>query len=229
MAEKIEKTELYGVFKVMRGKKEVFLTRNLVNGEIVYDEELIKDEKVEYRTWDPWKSKLCASIVKGSPNVGIKQGSVVLYLGCSTGTTVSHISDIVGKNGLIFAVDIAPRVLRDLVFLCERRWNIAPILESANNVDGLKDKVCVVDIVYQDIAQRDQAEIFLKNCRKFLRPGGYALLAVKARSVDVAKKPKQVFKEVRDIISKELALIDSRKLIPYQKDHCMFICKKKEE
>ena len=62
----------------------------------------------------------------------------------------------------------------------------------------------------------------------FLKNDGYALLAVKARSIDVTKQPKQIFKEVREKLEKNLIIIDYRELEPFQKDHCMFICKKKE-
>ena len=70
-------------------------------------------------------------------------------------------------------------------------------------------------------------EIFLKNINAFLKKDGYALLAIKARSIDVTKQPKQIFKEVMERLDKEMIIVDYRTLEPYQKDHCMFICKKK--
>ena len=60
----------------------------------------------------------------------------------------------------------------------------------------------------------------------FLKEKGYALLAIKARSIDVTKNPKEIFKQVRAELDKELIIIDSRILDPYQRDHCMFVCKK---
>ena len=150
-----------------------------------------------------------------------------MYLGASTGTTVSHVSDIVGKDGFIFALDFAPRVVRDLVFVAEQRKNIAPILADANQPQKYIDKISQVDIVYQDIAQRNQLGIFLKNVNLFLKNGSYALLAVKARSIDVTKRPKAIFAEIKQKLEKEVTIIDYRTLEPFELDHCMFICKKR--
>ena len=175
---------------------------------------------------DVSRSKLAATILKGSSNVGIRQGDSILYLGSSTGTTVSHVSDMVGNDGIIFAVDIAPRVMRELVFLSHARKNIVPVLADSSKTDILKERVSAVDVLYQDVAQKNQVEIFLKNASMFLKEGGYALLALKSRSIDVTKQPKRVYKEVLEQLEKHLKVIDYRELDPFQKDHAMFICKK---
>ncbi|MBW2983557.1 fibrillarin-like rRNA/tRNA 2'-O-methyltransferase [Candidatus Woesearchaeota archaeon] len=225
---KVNKSKIFEVYETKMGKRRsILLTKNLTPGKTVYDEKTFKDEGVEYREWNPQKSKLAASILKGTPNTGIRVGDVILYLGSSTGTTVSHVSDIVGREGFIFALDLAPRVMRELVFVCEARKNIAPVLADANNPMSYADKVCQADVLYQDVAQKNQVDIFLKNIDLFLKKGGYALLAVKARSIDVTKKPKQIFRQVKEQLEEEVTIIDYRELEPYQKDHCMFICKKK--
>ena len=223
----MRKSRIFEVFEQRKGKRTSLYTQNLVPGKKVYGEDLVTMEGVEYREWNHNRSKLAAAILKGSPNIGMRKGDTVLYLGASSGTTPSHVSDIVGKKGFVFALDFAPRVVRQLVYLCEERENITPILGDANKPDTYADKVCLVDVVYMDIAQRNQEEIFLKNCKAFLKKEGYALLAVKARSIDVTKKPRQIFEKVRKVIEKELTIIDSRILDPFEKDHCMFICKKK--
>jgi fibrillarin-like pre-rRNA processing protein len=215
------------IFEVFQDKKRRIYTKNINPGKKVYDERLIKQEGLEYREWNPKKSKLAASILKGTPNMGIRKGDIILYLGCSTGTTPSHISDILGAEGFLFGLDFAPRMMRDFVFLCEQRKNMTALLEDANHPERYKDRVCKVDVVYQDVAQRNQSEILLKNCDMFLKDGGYAIIAVKARSVDVTKRPKAVFDQVRKEIERELIIIDYRLLDPFEKDHCMFICKKK--
>ncbi len=214
------------IFEVYRDSKDRLYTINLVPGKKVYDERLVKDG-VEYREWNPRKSKLAATILKGSTNIFIRKGDVVLYLGCSTGTTVSHVSDIVGKEGFVFALDFAPRVMREMVFVAEDRKNIAPILGDANKPESYIGRVSEVDVVYQDIAQRNQVDIFLKNVNMFLKKEGYALLAIKARSIDVTKKPRALFAEVRQRLDKEMTIIDSRILEPYEMDHMMFILKHK--
>ena len=221
----ITKSRIFEVYEE-KGRGKLY-TVNLNPGKGVYDEQLIKQNNIEYREWDAYGSKLATVILNGCRNIFLRKDDVVLYLGSASGTTVSHVSDIVGKEGFVFAVDIAPRVMRDLIFNCEGRKNIAPILESANHTKMLGERVSAVDVIYQDIAQKDQVEIFLKNVNTFLKKDGYAIIAIKARSIDVTKYPKQIFKEVREILEKELTIVDYRGLEPYQRDHCMFICKKK--
>jgi len=221
----IIKSKIFEVYE-LRDKRRQLYTINLVPGKNVYGERLIQENGVEYREWDASKSKLAAAILKGSPNIGIRKNDVVLYLGSASGTTASHVSDIVGKEGFVFAVDIAPRVIRDLIFVCYDRKNMAPILANANKVAELKERISAVDVIYQDVAQKNQIEIFLKNARLFLKKDGYALIAVKSRSIDVTRKPKEIFKLVKEQLEKELQIIDYRELEPYQKDHAMFICRK---
>ncbi len=223
----INASKLFEVYEAQENRKKQLYTINLVSGQTVYGEKLIEENCIEYREWDAYKSKLAACILKGSQNIGIRKNDVVLYLGAASGTTASHVSDIVGNEGFIFAVDISPRVMRDLVFLCYKRKNIAPVLADANKINELKGRICAVDVIYQDVAQKNQVEIFLKNSDLFLKNDGYALLAVKARSIYVTRQPKQIFKEVKEKLEKNLTIIDYRELEPFQKDHCMFICKKK--
>ena len=223
----INKSKIFEVYESQEGKRKQLYTINLVPGQSVYGEKAVQENGAEYREWDVSKSKLASSILKGSVNIGIRKNDAVLYLGSASGTTVSHVSDIVGSDGIVFAVDIAPRTMRDLIFLCYKRNNIAPVLADANKVNELKERVSAVDVVYQDVAQKGQVEIFLKNVDLFLKNEGYGLLAVKARSIDVTKNPKQIFKEVKEKLEKALTIIDYRELEPFQKDHCTFICKKK--
>ena len=221
----ITKSRIFEVYEE-RGSRQIY-TLNLAPGKRVYDERLIKQNNIEYREWDAYGSKLAAAILNGCKNIFLRKDDVVLYLGSASGTTVSHVSDIVGKDGFVFAVDVAPRVMRDLIFNCGSRKNIAPVLADANHMKDLAERASTVDVIYQDVAQKDQIGIFLKNINTFLKKDGYAIIAVKARSMDVTKYPKQIFSEVRERLEKELIIVDYRTLEPYQKDHCMFICKNK--
>jgi fibrillarin-like pre-rRNA processing protein len=223
-----------GVYETKNKGYTILLTKNLVPGKTVYGELLYydkdeNDNKIEYREWIPKRSKLGAALMKDVSQISMRENDYILYLGCSTGTTVSHVSDIVGQNGLIFALDFAPRVLRDMVFVAEDRKNIAPIMADANKPETYADLICEVDTVFMDIAQKQQAEIFMKNCRLFLKPGGFGLLAVKARSVDVTKNPKDVFREIRAKLEKEFVVVDYRELDPFEMDHAMFVVKKKDD
>ncbi|MBD3354407.1 fibrillarin-like rRNA/tRNA 2'-O-methyltransferase [Candidatus Woesearchaeota archaeon] len=224
----MKQSRFHRIYEKGKRRKKLF-TKNLTPGKTVYDESVINENNLEYREWNPKRSKLAASILKGINKIGIEKGSIVLYLGASSGTTVSHVSDIVGEEGFVFAVEFAPRMMRDLVFVCEDRKNIAPMLYDANKPEEYKDKMTEkVDIVYMDIAQRNQAEIFLKNVDMFLKKEGVGLLAVKARSVNVVEKPFKIFKQVREKLERNLNVIDYKLLSPFQKDHCMFVVKKWE-
>lgn len=214
------------IFEVYQDRNRLY-TINLTPKQSFFQERLIKHGGKEFREWDPRHSKLAAAILKGCNNTFIRKGDIILYLGASHGYTPSYVSDIIGENGYIFALDLAPRTTRDLVFLCEKRKNIIPILADANHPEDYQDKITQADIIYQDLAQRNQAEIFLKNINLFLKPGGYGLLAVKARSIDIKRKPKQIFNEVRTHLEKHTTVIDFRTLEPFQKDHAFIIVKKK--
>ncbi len=212
---------LPGVF--LEGKK--LYTRNLAKGVRHFDEQLVMHEGVEYRNWDPRSSKLATVILKGM-KPELNAGSKVLYLGSAHGYTVSYVSDVV-RDGFVFAIDFAPRVVRDLVFVAEARPNMAVILADASRPESYYHLVSAADFVYQDIAQRHQVKIFLRNISLFLRKGGTACIAVKSRSIDSVREPKKIFAEVRKALEAELRVIDSRLLEPYQKDHCMFLCRRK--
>ncbi|MBI5880792.1 fibrillarin-like rRNA/tRNA 2'-O-methyltransferase [archaeon] len=216
-----------GIYTAKKGKQILLCTKNLVPGRKVYGEDLIKDGNDEYRDWNVTRSKLGAALAKGVSQIGIYPGSKVLYLGASTGTTSSHVSDIVGEDGFVFALDFAPRTTRELMYLCELRKNMSPIIADARRPETYHQYVTMVDAVFQDIAQRDQAEIFIKNCNAYLKSGGFGILAIKARSVDVAKKPKQIFMEVKAYLEKHITIVDYRELEPFERDHCIFVCKKK--
>ncbi len=212
--------------KIFEDKGRLYTT-NLVKGVKVYGERLAKEKGIEYRQWDTRRSKLGAAVKKGIKQLGFKPGNVVLYLGSASGTTTSHVSDIIGLGGLIYAVEFAPRVMRDLMFVCNDRKNIAPILADANKPQDYEDKMCMVDFVFQDIAQKNQADIFLKNCELFLKDEGLAMIAVKSRSIDITKKPRQIYKEVENKLKQSMEILDFKTLDPFEKDHCIFLCKRK--
>jgi fibrillarin-like pre-rRNA processing protein len=206
-----------------RQGRMVLLTRNLVPGKRVYNEDLVLREGVEYRTWDPFRSKLAAAILKGLTADVVQEGDKVLYLGVSTGTTVSHVSDLVGPNGLVIGVEFAPRVAREFVERVARvRENVIPFVADAR--DPSKYTVSKVDLVYCDIAQPDQTEIAVTNCDKMLKKGGTLVLVVKARSIDVLKEPGRVFAEEKLKLEKAGFTVRSViELSPFDKDHALIL------
>lgn len=190
----------------------------------VYGENVVKFRDKNLRQWDPTRSKLGAAICKGIPEIGFNESSSVLYLGSASGTTVSHVSDI-AKKGIVYAVDFAPRVMRDLMFLAKSRDNIVPLIYDAKHPENYSHLLKPVDFVFQDIAQKEQVLIFERNVYAFLKKGNLAMLSVKSRSIDVAKKPKEVFASVRDELAKKFKIVDSRTLDPYEDDHMIFLCR----
>ena len=168
-------------------------TQNLINGNSVYGEKIVKYEDIEYRLWDPFRSKLAGAILKGLRENPIKQSSKVLYLGASTGTTVSHVSDIVGNSGIVFPVEPSVRVARELLEnVSSKRNNIIPILSDARNYLKYYGYFGIVDVVYSDIAQPDQTMIAIDNCKSYLKDNGDLLIIIKTRSIDVLTDPKIV-------------------------------------
>ena len=207
-------------------KDENIATKNLVPGLRVYGEQLISENDNEYRLWNPHRSKLAAALLNGLEGFNLEDNSKVLYLGASTGTTVSHISDIV-TDGFIYAVEFSPVSMRKLNNLCKTRPNIAPLLNDATKPKNYIDLVEKVDLVYCDVAQPNQSELFMKNMNLFLKEGGQGLLMIKARSIDVVQKPKKIFKEEeRKLKSNGFSILQKVKLEPYEKDHAGFLIEK---
>ena len=171
-----------GVF-VARGKEDALLTKNLVVGESVYGEKRISadegENKIEYRMWNPFRSKLGAAILGGIGEINMKPGSKVLYLGAASGTSVSHVSDIVGEEGLVYAVEFSSRSGRDLLNMAKKRTNVIPIIEDARHPHKYRMLVGMVDTIFADVAQPDQARIVAINAHNFLKNSGYAVISIK--------------------------------------------------
>ena len=209
----------------VEGQKKL-ATENLVIGNQVYNEKLIKNKDVEYRLWDPFRSKLAAAIMIGLDVFPFKERSSVLYLGVSTGTTASHISDIVGPQGIVFGVEHASRVARDFLDrVASHRKNIIPILQDARQPQQYFSVYSKVDVVYVDIAQPDQTDIAIANCKMFLKNNGYLFLVIKTRSIDVTKAPKKIIENEKNKLKNNFEIIQDIDLSPYDKDHAMVIAK----
>lgn len=202
-------------------REEALFTVNAVPGVEVYGEQLVDIDGVEHRRWNPMRSKLAALMLLGCGEVPLRRDSNVLYLGAASGTTASHVSDICA-DGVVYCVEVSQRSFRDLVRLCETRSNMIPILADASGPEAYGTMADRVDLVYQDIAQRQQADIFLRNMRHFDAHDG--ILMLKSRSIDVNKEPKRVFAEVRAKLSAEGARV--REIVEigrYSKDHAAFV------
>lgn len=204
-------------------KDRNLLTLNLTPGLRVYNEWIVKEDGKEYRTWNPYRSKLAAAIKKGLKTFPFEKNGKVLYLGASTGTTVSHLSDIMSK-GEIYAVEIAPQMIRKLMEISDGRHNIVPIHADAR-LPADYDEVGKVETLYQDVAQPDQDDILIKNAQMFLEKGGIAMLCIKSQSIDVTADPKAVFEKVVQKLEKHFEVLEKMKLEPYDQDHLFVVLK----
>jgi fibrillarin-like pre-rRNA processing protein len=217
----LKPTRYDGVFSDGRD----FFTPNLAAGVKVYGEKLLTHGGKEYRRWDPYRSKLAALLQRGCPAWPFKEDTEVLYLGAASGTTASHLSDIC-KAGRLYCIEISSRVFRKLLDVAAGRPNMMPFLGDANRPDAYKSLFGLVEVVYQDIAQRDQVPIFLKNL-SFLGPGGLGFLMVKARSIDVAAQPADIYRQVsKELSAAGLSLLGTVRLDPFQKDHASVVVQK---
>jgi fibrillarin-like pre-rRNA processing protein len=196
-------------------------TLNLVEGNTVYGERLVRYKGDEYRIWDAFRSKLAGAVKKGLKDLPVKNAMKVLYLGASTGTTVSHISDIVGVEGIVFAVEPAIRVARELIEnVASKRANVVPIIEDARKPQSYFSIFGKVDLVYSDIAQADQTDIAIANCHAYLKKGGAILVVIKTRSIDVTMDPKVVVvREAKRLQDNGFHINQVINLDPFDKDH----------
>jgi fibrillarin-like pre-rRNA processing protein len=210
---------------IWRKGKHLF-TRNLVPGDRTYSKNLIKWKANEYREWNPNRSKPAAAIMNGLKFLPLTKGMKVLYLGIASGQTSTFFSDIVGKEGIIYGVEISERCLRDLNPVAEKRGNIVPILGDARKPEEY-DWIERVDLVYEDVASDDQTPIMIRNSDRFLKPNGFAIIAIKARSINVVRKPEEIYKQELAKLKKKFKILDKVRLDPYEKDHLFLVMKKK--
>ena len=194
---------------------------NPIPGFKPFDEDAIKLDKKEFRIWNPERSKAAAAILKGIKEFPIKEESKVLYLGAAHGYTCSFLSSVVNK-GIIYAVEFSERCFNEFLPVCEKYKNIIPILADARKPENYS-WVEKVDVDYIDIAQPDETEIFIRNCKQFLKKEGYGLIAIKSRSIDVTKSPKEVYKEALKKLQIDFEIIDWKTLDPYERAHAFIV------
>lgn len=223
----VEQHRLPGVF-VAKGKDDALLTLNMDPGHSVYNEKRITveegDKKIEYRVWNPFRSKLAASIVGGVENIHVKPGAKLLYLGAASGTTVSHCSDLVGPTGCVYAVEFSPRSGRDLVNCAKRRTNIIPIVEDARKPQKYRMLIGMVDVIFADVAQPDQARIVGINAEYFLKNGGHFVISIKANCIDSTVEAEAVFaSEIKKLQEMKFKPAEYVTLEPFERDHAVVV------
>jgi fibrillarin-like pre-rRNA processing protein len=185
------------------------------------------DNGFDYRSFPPNGTKLAAMVKRGVTSWPFTPGSRVLYLGAGAGTTVSYMADVC-PQGQIYAVEFAPEPFRALVEVARERTNVVPILADARTPGAYATQVGTpVDVLYQDVAQRDQWEIAHRNALALMAADGWLVLVVKASSVDVARPAAEVYSEVRTAIgSSGLRLEEVIDLDPFDREHAVFIVRR---
>ena len=215
-----------GIYQVfLKDGSKRLATRNLAQGRIVYGEQLIRYKGVEYRIWNPFRSKFAAAILRGLETVPVQPDHRVLYLGAASGTTASHVSDLVGEKGHVYCVEFAARAIRELVNnVCPFRANMSPILADARIPERYLTLVGKVDDIYCDIAQPQQARVLADNANLFLMDNGWIMLTIKARSIDVTEEPSTVYKhEMETLKARKFRIREIVHLEPYDKAHAMIV------
>lgn len=200
----VEPHRLEGVYIIKSDKEDFLATKNLLSGESLNGEKLITIEeakedniyfesasknimsnnnnknKVEYRIWDAFYSKLGATIINGIRDIFIKPGSKVLYLGAGSDSyvTISHISDLVGEEGIVYGVELSEIKGLDLKNMGEKRENIIPIINDARKPFNYKNIITnLVDCILVDISSQDISSIISINAASFLKnKGGFICL-----------------------------------------------------
>ncbi|KAJ2491286.1 Small subunit processome complex component [Coemansia sp. RSA 2050] len=217
-----------GIF-IARGKEDLLVTKNLVPGESVYGEKRISVDgpdgtKTEYRVWNPFRSKIAAGILGGVDHIHIAPGKKVLYLGAASGTTVSHVADVVGPEGAVYAVEFSHRSGRDLINMAKKRTNVVPIVEDARYPQKYRMLVPMVDVIFADVAQPDQARIIALNAHQFLKNTGHIVISIKANCIDSTVEASKVFaREVKKMQEEKIKPQEQLTLEPYERDHAIVV------
>jgi len=210
-----------------KGKLKLY-TRNLDKGNRIYGEKLVLYKGIEYREWDPYRSKLAALLLENPISNFLSEDINCLYLGASSGTTVSHLSDI-AKSGVIYSVEFAERSIRQLIQNTSRRKNIIPILDDARYPQNYAKSIfSSIDLIYQDVSQPNQAEIALTNCNYYLKENGLLILAIKSQSIDSIQKSEVVYAQEKKVLEKAgYNILESINIHKYAANHIVLIVKRK--
>jgi len=219
--------KFYNVFISGPQEKLTLYTKNLDIGYRVYGEKLIEYRGEEYREWDPFRSKLAALILENPARNFLSEDFNCLYLGASSGTTISHLSDIL-RSSVIYGVEFAERSIRQLIQNTSSRKNIIPILGDARYPESYANSIFTkADIIYQDVAQPNQAEIAIHNCNYYLKDDGILILAIKSQSIDSIQKSERIYAKEKKILEKaDYNIIESVNIHRYASNHIVLIVKK---
>ncbi|MEM3675554.1 MAG: fibrillarin-like rRNA/tRNA 2'-O-methyltransferase [Thermoplasmataceae archaeon] len=188
--------------------------------EPVYGERFRTIKGSRYREWNPRRSKLSAAILLGLSDLPFEIHSNVLYLGASTGTTVSHVADLCSK-GRVYAIEKSNESFIKLLELSRLESNVYPILEDASRPLRYAHFIESPQFLYQDIAQRNQVQIF-NEVSTFFHDLEELFLIIKVKAITSRMKERDVLKmELEKITS--FAVKQIINLSPYSKANYMVV------
>ena len=191
-----------------------------------YKENLVQTNGKRYSIWNPYTSKLAAAIINGMEIFPILKKTKILYLDPTTEKTVKHISNIVGINGKIFVVrDVMKNSKNFLEQIVKNRSNIFTIIPDKTNPARLTGMTEMVDVIYIDIAEHNQTEIAIQNCKNHLRIGGFLMLIVPTKNIDFANNPSKKNQEERKKLQTSFDIIQEINLTDFFKEYSMVIAK----
>jgi fibrillarin-like pre-rRNA processing protein len=219
----VEPTAWDGVF---RDGRDLYTANHGPPGDRVYGEKIRTVGTLEYRQWDPFRSKLAALFARGgAPNDLWTGARSVLYLGGAHGTTVSHLADILSEAPT-YVIEKSPIAFAPLLALARKRSNLYPILADAQLPERYRADVGLVDLLYQDVAQRNQAAIFVENARACLAPRGRGIFMLKVRSVTQTRPSAAIVREARAELERGgLEVRAEVGLSPFARDHVALIAR----
>lgn len=203
-----------------RSDRDELWTETVGTQPAVYGERWVTEGDRWFRAFEPGRSKLAAALVRGWQGPLPRPVERWLYLGAASGTTASHVADLLGPSGRLYAVERSLRPFARLLRLAERWPNLLPILADARTPEAYADRVPIVDGVYADVAQPDQAELVVRNAEMFLRErGGAVLLALKTSSMGREATASTLVRAAEATLSGSLGLEPAVRLDPFYRSH----------
>jgi fibrillarin-like pre-rRNA processing protein len=108
---------------------------------------------------------------------------------------------------------------------------VIPIIEDARHPTRYAPLVSgPIDVIYQDVAQPNQAGILYENLKTFCSFGAWGMLAIKARSIDSAISPDKIYnKEIAELDRRGLDIVENIDLEPLERDHRFVVCRVTED
>ncbi|KAK2439289.1 rRNA 2'-O-methyltransferase fibrillarin [Trifolium repens] len=181
---------------------------------------------VEYRQWDPFKSRLAAAILSGDAQniLWIEPGSRVLVIysrdDAHFGITISHISDIVGPKGMVYVVEPSESNRDSLLYMADKRSNIVPIAHSYS-AWHYRMLINFVDVLFAAPDRRLEVEVRMTflNAIHFLKTGGHYVLYVQGNCIESTNRGDPIFNSLTKADRVQFQRMKQVTLEPFDSDH----------